>query len=217
MCLPQLFLLLYNEAMDFLPTSVSKLIDELGRLPGIGPKSAQRLAFHLLKRSEASNQSLGEAVLNVKQGVLQCEQCFSLTSQALCRICDNAQRDRGQLCIVESTLDLIAIEKTGEYKGLYHVLQGKISPLDGVGPDDLRIAECFARLTNEDSPIREVILAMNPDIDGDTTALFLQKKLSVLGKIQVSRIARGIPSGGHLEYTDEATLIRALEGRVVLQ
>ncbi len=121
------------------------------------------------------------------------------------------------MCIVETTLDLIAIEKTGEYRGLYHVLQGKISPLDGVGPEDLRIAECFARITAEDSPVREVILAMNPDVDGDTTALFLQKKLMPFEKVQVSRIARGIPSGGHLEYTDEATLIRALEGRVVVQ
>jgi len=202
--------------MDFLPKSISKLIEELGRLPGIGPKSAQRLAFYLLKRPEVQNGTLGEAVLRVREGVIRCEICFGLTSNSPCGICSDSRRERGLLCIVETTLDLIAIEKTGEYKGLYHVLEGKISPLDGVGPEDLRIAECFERLSEEGSEVREVILALNPDVDGDTTALFLQRKLASFVDLRISRIARGIPSGGNLEYTDEATLIRALQGRQVM-
>lgn len=202
--------------MDFLPESISRLIDELGRLPGIGPKSAQRLAFHLLKNTDVRNDALGSAVRDVKKGVLRCSSCHSLASVDPCPICTDNYRDPHQLCVVESTLDLVALEKTGEYKGLYHVLQGRISPLDGVGPDDLTIRQLFERLSTPENEIREVILALNPDLEGDTTALFLQKKLSVLDPVQVSRIARGIPSGGHLEYTDDATLIRALQGRQVL-
>jgi len=209
--------------MNFLPKSISRLIDELSRLPGIGPKSAQRLVFHILKNSDTRIAELGEAVSKAKEGVLHCCECFCLTSEVPCSICDDEGRDRRMLCVVESTLDMLAIEKTGEFRGLYHVLQGKISPLDGVGPDDIRVAELFARITDEDSRFTEVILALNPDLEGDTTSLFLQKKLSVLlptvegqDKLQVSRIARGIPSGGNLEYTDDATLIRALSGRQML-
>lgn len=199
--------------MNFLPESVQRLISELSRLPGIGPKSAQRLAFHILKQPDHKIDGLGESVKCVKEGVSRCRQCFALTDQEICKICDNPHRDSAVLCVVESTLDLIALEKTGEYKGHYHVLQGRLSPLDGVGPSDLRLAELFERLTAEDSPAKEVILALNPDLEGDTTALFIQKKLQALSKVQVSRIARGIPSGAHLEYTDDATLVRALEGR----
>lgn len=202
--------------MNFLPESIQRLIDELSRLPGIGPKSAQRLAFHLLKQSDVRNQSLGEAILRAREGVQRCSTCFCLTDQGTCRICENEGRDQHKLCIVETTLDLIALEKTGEYHGRYHVLQGRLSPLDGVGPEDLRIAELFVRLTEENSLIEEVILALNPDLEGDTTALFLHKKLSILrpqASLDVTRIARGIPTGGHLEYTDDATLIRALQGR----
>lgn len=199
--------------MDFLPDSVTKLIEELGRLPGIGPKSAQRLAFHLLKSADPKVQGLGEAVLNIKDGVQECGQCFSLTTSDPCKICSNPGRDRGLLCVIESTLDLIAIEKTGEYRGLYHVLQGRLSPLDGIGPEQLRIAELFARLSENSSETRELIMALNPDLEGDTTALYIQKQLASFSALHISRIARGIPSGGHLEYTDDATLIRALEGR----
>ena len=199
--------------MNFLPESVTRLIDELSKLPGIGPKSAQRLAFHLLKSPDAKVHSLGEAVSDVKTGVQECQTCFSLTTEDPCKICSDRGRDRALLCVVESTLDLIALEKTGEYQGLYHVLQGKLSPLDGIGPEQLRLGALFARLTEEAQPVRELILALNPDLEGDTTALYIQRQVSQLHAMHVSRIARGIPSGGHLEYTDDATLIRALEGR----
>jgi len=200
--------------MNFLPESITRLIDELSKLPGVGPKSAQRLAFHMLKSSEGNLQGLGEAVLKAKDGVVRCEKCFALCSEKLCGVCSDEGRDKSVLCVVETTLDMVAIEKTGEFNGLYHVLMGKISPLDGVGPDELKIGELFERVT--DGEVREVILALNPDLEGDTTALFLHKKLASLSAVRVSRIARGIPSGGNLEYTDDATLIRALEGRQVL-
>jgi recombination protein RecR len=199
--------------MNFLPDSITNLISELSKLPGIGPKSAQRLAFQLLKKGESETMALGDAILNIKKGVERCTTCFCLTSENPCRICNSSMRDRSQLCIVESTLDLIAIENTGEFKGVYHILQGRLSPLDGIGPDDLRMTELYMRITEEGSEIQEIILALNPDLEGDTTSLFLQKKLSVLRPLEMTRIARGIPSGGHLEYTDDATLIRALQGR----
>lgn len=202
--------------MDFLPESLTHLIEEFSLLPGIGPKSAQRLAFHLLKSGDSRIESLSEAVANVKTGVIECGTCFSLTTNDPCKICSDAVRDQSILCVVESTLDLIAIEKTAEFKGRYHVLQGKLSPLDGVGPEDLRMGELFARLTEDGSPVSEIILALNPNLEGDTTSLFLQQKLAVLRPMTVSRIARGIPSGGNLEYTDDATLIRALQGRQLM-
>ena len=176
--------------MDVLPQSLNRLIEELSKLPGIGPKSAQRLAFHLLKASDARTRNLGESIQEVRSGVLRCERCHCLTSQDPCAICEAPQRDQSMLCIVETTLDLIALEKTGEYRGLYHVLQGKLAPLDGVGPEDLRIAELLTRLTEEDCPTREVILALNPDLEGDTTALFIQLNLASLSALQVTRIAR---------------------------
>ncbi len=199
--------------MDFLPDSVTKLIDELARLPGVGPKSAQRLAFHLLKSQDQKIRGLGEAILDIKNGVQECSTCYSLTTSDPCKICSDSGRDRALLCVIESTLDLIAIEKTGEYRGLYHVLQGRLSPLDGIGPEQLKLIELFSRLSDSDSEARELILALNPDLEGDTTALYIQKQLAIFSALHVSRIARGIPSGGHLEYTDDATLIRALEGR----
>ncbi len=199
--------------MDFLPQSITTLLDELSRLPGIGPKSAQRLAFWLLKRSDAHNQDLGEAILNVKKGVIICERCFSLSSEPIFRICSDTRRDGELLCVVESSLDLIALERTGVYNGYYHVLQGKLSPLEGVGPEDIRLTELFMRLTASDSPVREVILALNPDLEGDTTALFIQKKLENFHGAGVTRLARGLPSGASLEYSDDATLVRAISGR----
>jgi recombination protein RecR len=202
--------------MDFLPASVNNLIEELSKLPGIGAKTAQRLAFHILKDSEHNNKLLGESVSDIKKGVKLCEKCFALTSQSPCRICENPGRDRATLLVIENTVDMLALEKTGEYKGLYHVLHGKISPLDGVGPDDLKIMELFTRLTNPESGIEEIILALNPDLEGDTTSLFIQRKLATFNPLRVSRIARGLPSGGALEYTDDRTLVKALEGRQVL-
>lgn len=199
--------------MDFLPDSVTKLIDELARLPGIGPKSAQRLAFHLLKSPDLKIHGLGDAVLDIKNGVQECGQCFSLTTSDPCKICADPSRDRALLCMVESTLDLIAIEKTGEYRGLYHVLQGRLSPLDGIGPEQIRLAELFRRLSDVNCETKELIMALNPDLEGDTTGLYVQRQISNFSALHVSRIARGLPSGGHLEYTDDATLIRALEGR----
>lgn len=199
--------------MDFLPDSINDLIEELSALPGIGPRSAQRLAFYILNTPDSHIKNLGEAILNIKTGVKECEICFALTTDNPCKICSNQMRDKSLLCVVENTLDMIAIEKTCEFKGVYHVLQGKISPLDGVSPDDIRLKELFARLTSQDSQIKEVILALNPDLEGDTTALFIQQKLSGTTDFNISRIARGIPSGGHVEYTDDATLVRALQGR----
>ncbi len=207
--------------MDFLPESLTRLIEELQMLPGIGPKSAQRLAFHLLKSGDARLEGLSGAVAEVKKGVIECGECFSLTTASPCKICSDPGRDRSLLCVVESTLDLIALEKTGEFKGLYHVLQGKISPLDGVGPEQLKVVELFARVTEgEDSGLRpvvkEIIFALNPDLEGDTTALFLQQRLATFRPLTLSRIARGLPSGGNVEYADDATLIRALQGRQLM-
>ena len=202
--------------MDFLPESITRLIEELQMLPGIGPKSAQRLAFHLLKSGDSRIGSLSWAVAEVKKGVIECAECFSLTTASPCKICSSAERDRSLLCVVESTLDLIALEKTGEFRGLYHVLQGKISPLDGIGPEQLRIAELFKRVAEGNSPVKEIIFALNPDLEGDTTALFLQQKLATFRPLPLSRIARGLPSGGNVEYADDATLIRALQGRQLM-
>lgn len=202
--------------MDFLPESVNKLIEELSKLPGIGAKSAQRLAFHILKKPAVESGALGEAVLKIRESVCYCKECFALTDMEICRICANPNRDKRTLCVVENTMDMLAIEKTCEYKGLYHVLHGKISPLDGVGPDDLKMAQLFRRVTEESSPIQEIILGLNPDLEGDTTGLYIKQKFSILRPIRLTRIARGVPSGGSVEYSDDVTLIRALEGRQTL-
>lgn len=189
-----------------------KLIEELTRLPGIGERSAQRLAFHILRDSDSGILALSEAVRDVKKGVMECEKCCTLTSKPVCGICLSPARNAELLCVVESPLDLLAIEKTGEYKGLYHVLHGRLSPLDGVQSEDIRLKELFSRLS-EDGGVREVILALNSDLESDSTALYIHQKLAEFPSLHVSRIARGIPSGGHLEYTDDATLVRALQGR----
>ena len=199
--------------MDFLPDSVNKLIEELSKLPGIGQKSAQRLAFHVLKNSDKNNNEFGEAILKIKEGVFLCEICFALAQKEICKICSDPGRDSSILCVLENTMDMLAIEKTGEFRGLYHVLHGKISPLDGIGPEDIKMAEMFKRLTASASPIKEVILAMNPDLEGETTSLFIKKQLEAFRPLRVTRIARGVPSGGSLEYSDDMTLIRALQGR----
>jgi len=192
------------------PPAVSRLIDALQRLPGIGPKTAQRLTFHLLKRSAEEVRDLADAIADLKARVVHCSRCFNVTDEDPCRICADPARDAGLLCVVEEPNDLLAMERTGEYRGRYHVLLGALSPLEGVGPDELKVRELLQRL--EADRVHEVILATNPNVEGDATAIYLAKLLRPLG-VRVTRIARGLPVGGDLEYADEVTLARALEGR----
>ncbi|MEZ5217463.1 MAG: recombination mediator RecR [Ilumatobacteraceae bacterium] len=187
---------------------VQALIDELGRLPGIGPKSAQRIAFHLLKLPVDDAQRLARAITDAKDKVSFCQQCFNVAEGALCGICLDSQRDATILCVVEESRDIIAVEKTGEYRGRYHVLLGAISPLEGIGPEQLKVKELLTRLEG----VEEVILCTNPNIEGEATALYLARLLKPIG-LMVTRIASGLPVGGDLEYADELTLGRALEGR----
>ena len=188
---------------------VADLITELGRLPGVGPKSAQRLAFHLLTVEGADADRLAQAILAVKD-VRFCRRCFNVAEAEECRFCRDARRDPSVVCVVEEPRDLVAIERTNEFRGRYHVLGGAISPLDGVGPDDLHIRELFARIPAEG--VTEIVLATNPNIEGDATANFLANRLKMLD-VRVSRIASGLPVGGDLEYADEVTLGRAFAGR----
>ena len=189
---------------------VQDLIDELGRLPGVGPKSAQRIAFHLLKVEPADAERLARAIHEVKAKVHFCKVCFNVAEGELCRICRDTRRDPTLVCVVEEPRDLVAIERTQEFKGRYHVLGGAISPIEGIGPDDLRIRELLRRLESEG--VREVILATNPNIEGEATAMYLARLLAPLG-VRVTRIASGLPVGGDLEYADEITLGRAFVGR----
>ncbi len=189
---------------------VQDLIDELGRLPGVGPKSAQRLAFHLLTVDTADARRLARAIVELKERVRFCARCFNVSEHEECRICRDSRRDPTLLCVVEEPRDLMAIEKTGEFRGRYHVLGGAISPIDGRGPDQLRVRELVARLGGEE--IAEVVLATNPNIEGEATASYLARLLKSMG-IRVSRIASGLPVGGDLEYADEVTLGRAFSGR----
>jgi len=192
------------------PPALGRLIEALRRLPGIGPKTAQRLAFHLLKQPPEAVRELADALLDLKTRVLHCSRCFNITDEDPCRICADPARDGRLLCVVEEPNDLLALERTGEYRGRYHVLLGALSPLEGVGPDELKVRELLARLEAEG--VREVILATNPNVEGDATAIYLAKLLRPLG-VRVTRIARGLPVGGDLEYADEVTLTRALQGR----
>jgi len=189
---------------------VQDLIDELGRLPGIGPKSAQRIAFHLLKLSKEDAHRLARSITEAKDRVSWCTLCFNLSEGPLCGICADDRRDTTVVCVVEEPRDLVAVEKTQEYRGRYHVLGGAISPIEGIGPDQLRVKELLARLDGE--PIAEVILCTNPNIEGETTAMYLARLLVHLD-VKVTRIASGLPVGGDLEYADALTLGRALEGR----
>ena len=190
--------------------AVQDLIDELGRLPGIGPKSAQRIAFHLLKLPSEDALRLARAVTTVKERVSWCRRCFNISESEECGICSDSRRDATLVCVVEEPRDVIAIEKTREFRGRYHVLQGAISPIDGIGPDKLRIRELLARIQGEG--IEELILCTNPNIEGDATAMYLTSLLKDL-PVKVSQLASGLPVGGDLEYADEITLGRALEGR----
>jgi recombination protein RecR len=189
---------------------VQDLIDELGRLPGVGPKSAQRIAFHLLKLDTPDALRLARAIAEVKEKVSFCTTCFNVAEGDLCGICADGRRDAAVVCVVEEPRDLVAVEKTGEFHGRYHVLQGAISPIEGVGPDQLRVRELLDRIGREG--ITEVILCTNPNLEGEATAMYLGRLLKPLG-LTVTRIASGLPVGGDLEYADELTLGRALEGR----
>jgi recombination protein RecR len=194
---------------------VARLIEAFARLPGIGPKTAQRLTYHLLRAPDAEATALSDALVAVRDQVVFCERCFNISDAPLCPICQDASRDQVRLCVVEEPLDVLALERTGEFKGLYHVLHGAISPIDGVGPERLKIRELLQRAdaaAREGAPFAEVILATNPTLEGEATAMYLAERLdSVVGL--VTRIARGLPVGGDLEYADEVTLIRALQGR----
>jgi recombination protein RecR len=190
--------------------AVQDLIDELGRLPGIGPKSAQRIAFHLLKLEKADALRLARAISEAKERVAFCSRCFNIAEGDLCGICADPRREDGVLCVVEEPRDVVAVEKTEQYRGRYHVLQGALSPIDGVGPEQLRVRELVERVRAES--IEEIILCTNPNIEGETTALYLARLLRDTG-IRITRIASGLPVGGDLEYADEMTLGRALEGR----
>jgi len=193
--------------------AVQDLIDELGRLPGVGPKSAQRIAFHLLDADKDEVQQLVDAITTVKTSVSFCQVCGNVSEQEECAICRDARRDRTVICVVEESKDVMAIERTRSYRGVYHVLGGAISPLQGVGPDQLRIRELMTRLSDE--TIQEIVLATDPNLEGEATATYLSRMLKTLG-IRVTRLASGLPVGGDLEYADEVTLGRAFEGRTVI-
>ncbi len=196
--------------MSILARPVARLIDEFSRLPGIGPKTASRLTFFLLRVPDEQAQALAEAIRALKENVVTCSQCENIAEVDPCPICTGEDRDRSTICVVEEPLDVLAIERTRDYHGLYHVLHGAISPVDGIGPEDLRIDALLQRLRN--SQIQEIILATNPNLEGEATAMYLQRLIGPLG-IRITRLARGLPVGGDLEYADAVTLSRALEGR----
>jgi len=196
--------------MSVYTPAVQNLIDELGKLPGVGPKSAQRIAFHLVKLSEQDALRLAHAISEAKEKVRFCETCFNMSDDQFCEICADQRRDHSLICVVEEPRDIVAVEKTHEYRGYYHVLQGAINPIDGIGPDQLRIRELLQRL--QEGTVEEVILCTNPNIEGEATAMYLAKLIEPL-EIPVTRIASGLPVGGDLEYADELTLGRAIEGR----
>lgn len=197
--------------MSFLPKNLQRLVEELNRLPGIGPKTAERLAFYLLRKPDQDLKNLSEAIVSLRNNIKYCQICSNLSESDPCPICQNSTRDATTICIVEELLDLAAIEKTNEYRGVYHVLHGVISPMDGVGPDDIRIAEFLNRI--KEKPPKEIIFALNPSIEGEATTTYIVQYLKPLS-IKLTRLARGIPVGGDLEYADSQTLKRALEGRM---
>lgn len=198
--------------MAGLPEPIQRVINAFARLPGVGPKTASRLAFYLLRSSDPLGDELAEALSGLREGIATCVLCFNITASGreLCEICDDPRRDPGQICVVEDPLDVLALERTGGYAGRYHVLGGLLSPIEGIGPDEIRVAELLRRSGNGE--VREVILATNPSMEGDATAMYLQKQLAASG-VQVTRLARGLPVGGDLEYADQGTLLRALAGR----
>ena len=195
-----------------LPESIQSVINSLERLPGIGPKSASRLAFYLLRAPDEVSQDLSTALANLKAKTAFCQECFNITEagREICEVCESSRRDGSLICVVEEALDVLALERTGGFQGKYHVLQGVLSPIEGIGPDDLKIKQLIARVRN--GGVKEVILATNPSMEGDATALYLRQQLEPLG-VKVTRLARGLPVGGDLEYADQNTLLRALSGR----
>ena len=198
--------------MDYYSSQITKLIEELSKLPGIGAKSAQRLAFHIINMPQEQVERLSSAMMDAKKNVRYCKECFTLTEQELCPICSSDKRDHQTIMVVENTRDLAAYEKTGKYNGVYHVLHGAISPMLGIGPGEIRLKELMQRLQGD---VKEVIIATNSSLEGETTAMYISKLIKPTG-IKVSRIASGVPVGGDLEYIDEVTLLRALEGRTTL-
>jgi len=198
--------------MDYFSSKISALIDELARLPGIGSKSAQRMAFHIIHMPETQVQHLADVLIDAKKNVRYCSECFTLTDQEKCPICESAKRDKKTIMVVETTRDLAAYEKTGKYEGVYHVLHGAISPMLGIGVNDIKLKELMQRLQDD---VNEVIIATNSSLEGEATAMYISKLIKPTG-IRVSRIASGVPVGGDLECIDEVTLLRALEGRIEL-
>ena len=198
--------------MDFYSKTVNQLIEELSRLPGIGAKSAQRLAFHIINMPKEQVEQLAQSMVNARSNIRYCKECFTLTDQELCPICGSAKRDKSVIMVVETSRDLAAYEKTQKYEGVYHVLHGAISPMLGIGPSDIRLKELMTRLQGD---VTEVIIATNSTLEGETTAMYISKLIKPTG-IKVTRIASGVPVGGDLEYIDEVTLLRALEGRTEL-
>lgn len=196
--------------MALTPGPVGRLIEELSRLPGIGPKTASRLTFFMLRAPEAQVLALADAIRALREGTVFCQTCFNIAEQSPCPVCANPERDRGLICVVEEPLDVLAIERTRRFKGLYHVLHGALSPVDGIGPDELKVRELVERVRA--GGVREVLMATNPTMEGDATAMYVARLLAPLG-VRVTRLAMGLPVGGDLEYTDEITLGEALDGR----
>lgn len=200
--------------MTKLPTSLQRLINELGRLPGIGPKTAQRLAFYLLKQDSIDISNLSQSITKVKEGIVFCSTCHNMAEVDPCATCTDTKRDKTLVCVVEEPLDAQAIDKGGQYNGVFHILGGVLNPLEGIGPEQLKIDSLLLRIKDEGSKIKEVIIATNPSLEGETTAMHLAKVIKAVNpEIKITRIARGLPMGGDLEYADDITLMRAMEGR----
>lgn len=196
--------------MDYYAAPVAKLIEELSKLPGVGQKTAQRLAFHILDAPPQQAENLARSIVYARRNIKHCSVCCNMTDTDPCRICGSEKRDKSVICVMENPRDVVAMEKTREYKGLYHVLHGAISPMEDIGPEDIRIKELLLRL--QDDTVKEVILATNPTIEGEATAMYISRLIKPLG-VKTTRIAHGIPVGGDLEYADEVTLVKAMEGR----
>lgn len=200
--------------MSYYAVTVEKLIDEFKKMPGVGTKSAQRLAFYVLGLSKDNAKKIADAIIEAKEKIVYCEQCCNLTDENPCKICSDTRRDRSIICVVESPSDVVALEKAREYKGLYHVLHGVISPMDGIKPDDIKIKELVKRLADDE--VKEVILATNPNVEGEATASYIARLVSGFG-IKITRIAKGIPIGSDIEYADEITLLKAIENRTIVE
>lgn len=196
--------------MDLFSGALARMINELGKMPGIGPKSAQRLAFYLLRQDRRQVEQLADSLLEAKDKIKYCERCFSLSEETLCTICQDPRRDAGILCVVEEPNDVFSLERTNLFRGRYHVLMGTLSPLEGIGPEELKIKELLRRL--QEGTIQEVVVATNPDVEGEATAIYLSRLIKPLG-IKVTRLASGLPAGGNLEYADDVTIGQALDGR----